>query len=67
MAGRRLSQGGAGGVVAKVEAVAVPGIWLAFTSETKSAREINDLVNRIVKSRLQSVTGVADVRIFGER
>lgn len=29
--------------------------------------QINDLVNRIVKPRLQTVTGVADVRIFGER
>src|SRR5207244_7708888 len=29
--------------------------------------QINDLVNRIVKPRLQTVSGVADVRIFGER
>ncbi|MCM2253903.1 MAG: efflux RND transporter permease subunit, partial [Ramlibacter sp.] len=29
--------------------------------------QINDLVNRVVKSRLQTVTGVADVRIYGER
>jgi multidrug efflux pump len=29
--------------------------------------QINDLVNRVVKPRLQTVTGVADVRIFGER
>jgi multidrug efflux pump len=48
-------------VIAKVEADASPVVWLAFTSE------INDLVNRIVKPRLQTVTGVADVRIYGER
>ena len=54
-------------VIAKVEADAFPVIWLAFTSETKTPLQINDLVNRIVKSRLQTVTGVADVRIFGER
>ena len=29
--------------------------------------EINDLLNRIVKPRLQTVTGVADVPIYGER
>ncbi|NPC54401.1 efflux RND transporter permease subunit [Caenimonas soli] len=54
-------------VIAKVEADAFPVIWLAFTSDTLSPLQINDLVNRIVKSRLQTVTGVADVRIYGER
>jgi multidrug efflux pump len=54
-------------VIAKVEADAFPVIWLAFTSDTLSPLQVNDLVNRIVKSRLQTVTGVADVRIFGER
>jgi multidrug efflux pump len=54
-------------VIAKVEADAFPVIWLAFTSDTLSPLQINDLVSRIVKSRLQTVTGVADVRIFGER
>lgn len=54
-------------VIAKVEADASPVIWLAFTSETRSRLEINDLVNRVVKPRLQTVTGVADVSIFGER
>ncbi|TFY99307.1 efflux RND transporter permease subunit [Ramlibacter henchirensis] len=54
-------------VIAKVEADAFPVLWLAFTSDTLSPLQINDLVNRIVKPRLQTVTGVADVRIFGER
>ena len=54
-------------VIAKVEADAFPVIWLAFSSDTRSRLEINDLVNRIVRARLQTVTGVADVRIFGER
>lgn len=54
-------------VIAKVEADAFPVIWLAFSSDTRSRLEINDLVNRIVKARLQTVTGVADVRIYGER
>lgn len=54
-------------VIAKVEADAFPVIWLAFTSDTLNPLQINDLVNRIAKPRLQTVTGVADVRIFGER
>jgi multidrug efflux pump len=54
-------------VIAKVEADAFPVIQLAFSSDSMTRLEINDLVNRIVKPRLQTVTGVADVRIFGER
>ena len=54
-------------VIAKVEADAFPVIWLAFSSDVLSPLQINDLINRVVKPRLQTVTGVADVRIFGER
>ena len=54
-------------VIAKVEADAFPVIWLAFASEPLSPLQINDLINRVVKPQLQTVTGVADVRIFGER
>jgi multidrug efflux pump len=54
-------------VIAKVEADAFPVIWLSFSSETLTALQINDLVSRIAKPRLQTVTGAADVRIFGER
>ena len=54
-------------VIAKVEADAFPVIQLAFSSESLTPLQINDLVNRIVKPRMQTVIGVADVRIFGER
>jgi multidrug efflux pump len=54
-------------VIAKVEADATPTIWLAFTSETVPPLAVSDLVNRIVKPSLQTVPGVADVQIFGER
>ncbi len=54
-------------VIAKVEADAFPVIFMAFSSDTLNQLQINDLINRVVKSRLQTVTGVADVRIFGER
>ena len=54
-------------VIAKVEADATPTIWLAFTSQTLSPLEVTDLINRIVKPRLQTIPGVADVQIGGDR
>jgi multidrug efflux pump len=54
-------------VIAKVEADATPTIWLAYTSETMSTLELTDVINRIVKPRLQTVPGVADVQIGGDR
>jgi len=54
-------------VIAKVEADATPTIWLAFSSNTLSPLQITDLINRIVKPRVQTVPGVADVQVFGDR
>ncbi|MFV0681426.1 efflux RND transporter permease subunit [Ottowia sp.] len=54
-------------VISKVEADAFPIMWLAFSSPTRSPLEITDLINRVVKPRLQTVSGVSDVRIYGER
>lgn len=54
-------------VIAKVEADAQPIIWMAFTSEMDSPLQISDYVDRFVKNRLQTLTGVSEVRIFGER
>ena len=53
--------------VAKTEADANPIVWLTLNSETLSLMELSDLANRVVKPRLQNVTGAADVRIFGDR
>ena len=54
-------------VIAKVEADATPTIWVAYTSETMSPLALTELVNRVVKPRLQTVPGVADVQIGGDR
>ncbi len=54
-------------VVSKVEADATPVMWLAFTTETMSPLEVTDVINRVVKPRLQTVPGVADVQIGGDR
>lgn len=54
-------------VIAKVEADANPIIWIAFSSDRHSALEVTDVASRIVKPRLQTLPGAADVRIFGDR
>ncbi len=54
-------------IVSKVEADAQPVLYLAFSSDRHSAMDVTDFADRFVKDRLQNLTGVADVRIFGER
>ena len=64
---QRLPQGVDESVIAKVEADANPIIWLAFSSDTMDPLAVSDYVNRVVKPRIQTLPGAADVRIFGER
>ncbi|MGE5546478.1 MAG: efflux RND transporter permease subunit [Solirubrobacterales bacterium] len=54
-------------VVAKVEADAQPIIYLSFSSDRHDALFVSDYAWRYVRTRLQNLPGVADVRIFGER
>jgi multidrug efflux pump len=54
-------------IIAKVEADAFPVVWLAFNSANLSPLQITDLINRVVKPRLQTIPGVADVQINGDR
>ncbi|NVK41617.1 MAG: efflux RND transporter permease subunit [Oceanospirillaceae bacterium] len=54
-------------VIAKTEADAQPIIYLAFASERHNPMEITSVADRRVKDRLQTVPGVANVLIFGER
>jgi len=54
-------------IIQKVEADAQPIIYLAFSSDRHTALDITDYADRYVKDRLQNLTGVAEVRIFGER
>jgi multidrug efflux pump len=54
-------------IVSKVEADAQPIIYLALFSDRHNALEITDFADRYVKDRLQNLSGVADIRIFGER
>lgn len=54
-------------VVTKVEADAQPILYLAFSSDSHNPMQITDYADRHVKDRLQNLSGVAEVRIFGER
>ncbi|MBK1667123.1 multidrug transporter AcrB [Rhodovibrio sodomensis] len=54
-------------VIQKVEADAQPIIYLAFSSERHAPMDITDYADRYVKDQLQTLSGVAQVRIFGER
>ncbi|SDH14936.1 multidrug efflux pump [Pseudomonas benzenivorans] len=54
-------------IVQKVEADAQPVIWLAFFSERYNAMEITDVLERVIKDRLQTIPGVAEVQIRGAR
>ncbi|NQV20846.1 MAG: efflux RND transporter permease subunit, partial [Rhodospirillales bacterium] len=54
-------------IIQKVEADASPVIYIAFSSSAHTALEITDFADRFVKDRLQTLPGVAEVRIFGER
>ena len=54
-------------VIAKVEADASPIIWIAFSSDRHSPLELSDFASRVVKPRLQTLSGAADARVYGER
>jgi multidrug efflux pump len=54
-------------VISKREADAQPILYLAFSSDRHTPLEISDFADRYVKDRLQSISGVAEARIFGER
>lgn len=54
-------------ITAKTEADAQPIFWLALSSDTYSMMEISDIADRLVKDPLQTVEGVANVMLFGDR
>ncbi|MGG2396088.1 efflux RND transporter permease subunit [Pseudomonas sp. SH1-B] len=54
-------------VVQKVEADAQPVVWIAFHSQQHSAMEITDVLERVIKDRLQTIPGVSEVQVRGAR
>ena len=54
-------------VIAKEQADAQPFFWLALSSPNYDLMQLSDVADRLVKARLQSLTGVGSAGIFGER
>ncbi len=53
-------------VVAKVEVGAAPVMWLALTGD-RTLQQLNQYARNVIKKRLESIDGVGEVRIGGER
>lgn len=54
-------------VVEKLSANANPIIVVTIESDTKNVLEVNDVVENIIKQRIQTIKGVAAVKYFGEK
>ena len=54
-------------VIAKQDADAQPFYWLALSGENYSLLDLSDIGDRVVKQRLQSIPGVGNSAIYGER
>jgi multidrug efflux pump len=54
-------------VIAKTDADAFPILFIAFSSEKHTQMQQSDYANLYIRPRLNTVPGVADVRINGER
>jgi multidrug efflux pump len=54
-------------VIAKQEADARPFMWLALSGDNVDLLRLSDVADRMVKSRLQTISGVGNIFIGGER
>ena len=54
-------------VVAKSDADASPIIFLNIKSDTRSLLELSDIAERTFKERLQTIPGVSEIRIWGQK
>ena len=53
-------------VVAKVEFGALPVMWLALTGD-RTLQQLNQYARNYIKKRLETISGVGEVRLGGER
>jgi multidrug efflux pump len=54
-------------VVDKADADSEPILFISVQSPSRSILEVNDFADRVVKERIQTIPGVSNVRIFGEK
>jgi HAE1 family hydrophobic/amphiphilic exporter-1 len=53
-------------VVAKVEFGSLPILWLALTGD-RTLQQLNEYARNVIKKRLETIDGVGEVRLGGER
>ncbi|HKO95289.1 MAG TPA: efflux RND transporter permease subunit, partial [Polyangiaceae bacterium] len=54
-------------IVEKADSDSAPIVFLTLRSETKSIYEVAYMADTVVKERVQTIPGVASVRIFGDK
>jgi len=54
-------------VVTKTDADASPIMFITLKSESKNLLELSDIASNVFKERLQTIPGVSQVNIFGEK
>ena len=54
-------------IVAKADADAIPIVFLNVKSDTRNLLELSEIANNIFKERLQTISGVSSVQIWGEK
>jgi len=54
-------------VVEKADADSTPILFLSLASDTRNILEVNDIADRIVRERMETIPGVSSVRIFGDK
>ncbi len=54
-------------VVAKADADAFPIVVMNISSNTRNLLQLSELADKVFKERLQTIPGVSEVRIFGEK
>lgn len=54
-------------IVTKADADAIPIVFLNIKSDTRDILELSDIAQRTFKERVQTIAGVSEVRIWGEK
>lgn len=66
-AARRLPPDVDNPVISKADADSRPIVFLSVRSDSRDILEISDIANTIFKERLQTIPGVSEVRIWGDK
>jgi multidrug efflux pump len=54
-------------IVSKADADATPIVFMTVQSDTRNLLELSEIANNVFKERLQTIPGVSEIRIWGEK